>query len=263
MTAREVGLRAGRSAVVHEVGDGPPLLWFHGLNGLAPEGDPVLEALGAHHRVIAPVAPGYADLDELEDLDDVHDLALFYDDVCVALDLPPLAVAGHSFGAMAAAELVAHVPARATRLALVAPYGLWDDAEPFPDLFARPAHQMGELLWSDPDGGPGAEVQRVAALNPNRVANLDQVLPLVQGLAAAATFTWPIPDRGLRKRISRITCPTLVLWGADDQLIPVSYAARFAAALPEAVVEVVPGGAHMVAVERAAEVAASLARFLA
>jgi pimeloyl-ACP methyl ester carboxylesterase len=261
VTARRVTVRGGRSAIVHELGDGPPLLWFHGLNGLV-EDDPVLHALAQHRRVVAPLAPGYAELDELDDLDSVHDLALFYDDVCSALELPPLPIAGHSFGAMAAAELVAHVPARATALVLVAPFGLWDDAEPFPDLFARPAAEMADLLWSDPTSGVAAERQRVAELNPNRAANVDQVLPLIQGLAAAAHFTWPVPDKGLRKRLSRAACPTLVLWGDADRLIPPSYAERFAALLPDACIELVAGGAHMVAVEDAVDVAGRVGRFV-
>src|SRR2546428_4168793 len=39
-----------------------------------------------------------------------------------------------------------------------------------------------------------------------------------------AKFVWPIPDRGLKKRLHRITAPTLVLWGEADRANPLVYA---------------------------------------
>jgi pimeloyl-ACP methyl ester carboxylesterase len=262
MTARTVALRDGRAAVVHEAGTGAPLLWLHGLNGIEPEDDAMVAALARHHRVLAPVAPGFADPAELDDLHDVHDLAMHYDDLCTALELPPVTVVGHSFGGMAAAELVAHHPGVADRLVLVAPFGLWDDADPIPDLFARPPHEMADLLWSNAPGEAAEAGRRLAALNPNRPANVELVLPLIQGLAAAATFTWPIPDKGLARRLSRVTCPTLLLWGREDRLVPPSYAERFRALLPRAEVELVTG-AHMLPVEQPELVAERVARFAA
>jgi pimeloyl-ACP methyl ester carboxylesterase len=38
---------------------------------------------------------------------------------------------------------------------------------------------------------------------------------------------WPIPDRGLASRLHRITCPTLVVWGAEDRVVPVALADRW------------------------------------
>jgi pimeloyl-ACP methyl ester carboxylesterase len=46
-------------------------------------------------------------------------------------------------------------------------------------------------------------------------------------LASAGKFMWPIPDKGLKKRIHRIQQPTLIVWGASDKLIPPAYGEAF------------------------------------
>ncbi len=43
-------------------------------------------------------------------------------------------------------------------------------------------------------------------------------------MGATGKFIWPIPDKGLKKRIHRITAPTLLLWGEHDRLVPRAYA---------------------------------------
>ena len=57
-------------------------------------------------------------------------------------------------------------------------------------------------------------------------------------------IVWPIPDKGLKKRIHRITAPALLLWGRDDRLVPVSYAELFASRLLSSKTEVVEGAGH-------------------
>ena len=52
-------------------------------------------------------------------------------------------------------------------------------------------------------------------------------------LACTGKFVWPIPDKGLKKRLHRITAPTLVLWGEQDGLVPPIYASDFEQAIPE------------------------------
>ena len=53
----------------------------------------------------------------------------------------------------------------------------------------------------------------------------------MRALEAAARLLWPIGDRGLAKRLHRITAPTLLLWGSEDRIVPASYAKRFAAGI--------------------------------
>ena len=74
---------------------------------------------------------------------------------------------------------------------------------------------------------------------------------------AAASLIWPLGDRGQARRIHRATCPTLVLWGDEDELLPVATAQRWAEAggFP---VEVVAGAGHLLEWDAPGEVGARL-----
>jgi pimeloyl-ACP methyl ester carboxylesterase len=255
LSEQAVSLPRGSSQTVHRGGDGPPLLWLHGLGGVEPAG-PLLEGLiGAGRTVIAPVAPGFADLAELAEIDDVHDLAIHYDDLLDALGLERAAVAGHSFGAMLAAEIAAHYPRRVEQLVLVSPLGLWNDEYPVADLFALTASEMPELLFADPASSAAAGVAAAEG-------DVEALVALAQSMTTAAKFLWPIPDRGLARRLPRITAPTLVLFGAEDRFVPPRYADDFAAAIPGTRSKLIDGAGHMLPVERPDEVLAAVGEFL-
>ena len=251
MNSDTVTLRSGRRWQVHTGGSGPPLLWLHGLRGVDPA-DPTLAALQQRHRVTAPVAPGFNDLAELDRIDNIHELALDYDDLLEHLALTGCTLVGHSFGGMIAAEIAAHFPGRAERLVLLAPFGLWNDAYPVADVFAVPGAQLDDLLWHDagarerfaPQPAPEADLKAVAA----------ERIKLAQSLTAVTKFVWPIPDRGLRRRLPRIACPTLAVFGAQDQVVSPHYAEDFKAGLRDARTAVVKGAGHMLTYERAEDV---------
>src|ERR1700759_2503733 len=102
MNRQIVSLAEGRKWEIYIGGDGAPLLWLHGLRGVDLD-DPILKALQKDYRVIAPVAPGFNDLDELTKIDNIHELVLDYDSLVRSYGLKDFAVIGHSFGAMIAA----------------------------------------------------------------------------------------------------------------------------------------------------------------
>ena len=53
-------------------------------------------------------------------------------------------------------------------------------------------------------------------------------------MGATGKFIWPIPDRGLTKRVHRITMPTLSLWAAAPHYLSQSQNPKVALALLEA-----------------------------
>jgi pimeloyl-ACP methyl ester carboxylesterase len=241
-------LSGGRRVQVHRAGQGPTVVWLHGPHGVR-KNDPVIAALAQRYTVVAPVAPGFNDVDELDDIRDVHDLALHYDDVLEALGLDGVALVGHSFGAMIAAELAAHVPKRVARLVLISPFGLWRDDCPVADLFARPYATIDRILWKS--GEPPAFMTDPANFPNDPV---EKAVSLVQAMTSVAKFIWPIPDKGLRRRLHRVSAKTLIVFGADDAFVPAIYADEFASAITGAHKAVIPGAAHMVPYEQTAEV---------
>jgi pimeloyl-ACP methyl ester carboxylesterase len=249
-----LNLRSGRRQVVYRAGDHgdhPPLVWLHSLYGVEAD-RPIVEALAEHHHVYAPLAPGFTDLAELEDIRDIHDLALHYDDIMDALELDEAVVAGHSFGAMIAAELAAHVPARVSRLILASPLGLWNDRHPVADLFGIPAAEVPGLLYANPTRAPGSAGQ----------PDVESIIALTRGMTTVARFLWPIPDRGLSRRLYRVRAPTLVIHGALDRFVPVEYAAEFAEKLPAATTRIIPDAGHLLTVEALDPMLRAMADFL-
>jgi pimeloyl-ACP methyl ester carboxylesterase len=63
-------------------------------------------------------------------------------------------------------------------------------------------------------------------------------------MGATGKFLWPIPDKGLKKRIHRVQAPTLIVWGKEDRLSPPVYAEEFARRIAGARVEMVDHAGH-------------------
>jgi pimeloyl-ACP methyl ester carboxylesterase len=256
LSSETIKLGNGRQVQIHRTGVGPTVVWLHGPHGVR-RNDPVIEALSRHYTVIAPVAPGFNDVEELDEVRDVHELALHYDDVLEALNLRQVDIVGHSFGAMIAAELAAHVPDRVGRMVLISPFGLWRDDHPVEDLFCRPYATVDSLLWR---GGKASGPLADPANLPNDP--VEQVVSVVQAMTSVAKFIWPIPDKGLGRRLHRVKADTLVVAGAEDRFVPAVYADEFARAIRGARREIIPEAEHMVAYERTAEVAELVERHL-
>src|SRR5215468_3783370 len=249
-------LTSGLQVQIHRAGTGSPIVWLHGPHGVR-KNDPVIAELAKRHSVVAPVAPGFNDVDELDDIRDVHDLALHYDDLFEALGLDGISLIGHSFGAMIAAELAAHVPKRVVRLVLLSPFGLWRDDHQVADLFARPYATIDRILWKSGEPQPWVT-------DPANFPNdpVEKAVAVVQGMTSVAKFIWPIPDKGLRRRLPRVSAKTLVVFGRDDAFVPAIYADEFAAAIPGARAAVIADAAHMVPYEQTAEVMRLIAEHL-
>ncbi len=81
-------------------------------------------------------------------------------------------------------------------------------------------------------------------------------------IACTAEFVWPIPDRGLTRRIHRISAPSLVVWGRQDGILPPVYAEEFGSRLQDAKVEVVDGAGHLPQLEQPEVVGKLVQEFL-
>jgi pimeloyl-ACP methyl ester carboxylesterase len=259
MNSETIDLPSGRRWQVYSGGAGPQILWLHGLRGVDPD-DPTLKALQTRYRVTAPVAPGFNDLDELSRIDNIHEVALDYDDLIGALALKDFSVIGHSFGAMIAAEIAAHFPKAPERLVLLAPFGLWNDAYPVADIFAMPYTQIDDILWHD--AATREAFARTIATDADARIVAAQTIKLAQSLTAVTKFVWPIPDRGLRRRLPRIACPALVMFGAEDRVLSPRYADDFRAGLRGGQTAVVAGAGHMLPYEKPQQVVDLIERFM-
>jgi pimeloyl-ACP methyl ester carboxylesterase len=223
-------------------GHGEPLLFFHGAGGLAGL-TPVLELLGKHFEVIAPLHPGYGRSTGEEHLDSVLDSALYQFDLLEELGLERVPVLGHSMGGMIAAEMATLCSHRMTRLLLAAPVGLWIDTAPIPDFFVMSPPELMQALWYNLNSPAAAQMA-------SEFSNPEAGFEMMKSLSVAGKFLWPLPDRGLGKRLHRIRTPTLILWGEEDRLVPAAYAEAFRKEIQGSRVASFPEAGHMFPAEK-------------
>jgi pimeloyl-ACP methyl ester carboxylesterase len=239
-------------------GDGSPVVYLHGPFGQEWTG--FLEDLATRHRVFAPAHPGGEEPADLQRLDGIFDLVLYYDDLFDSLGLGKLDLVGHSFGGMVAAEFAATYPDRVRKLVLIDALGLWRDDAPVRDhVMTTPEEQIG-LLYADPSK---PEIAASLALPEDAERRHAMIIHRFSAVASTSHFIWPIPERGLAKRLRRVKADTLVLWGRQDALAPAVYAEEFAALIPGARVRVVDGAGHIPHVEQRDAVSKAVLDFLA
>jgi pimeloyl-ACP methyl ester carboxylesterase len=143
---------------------------------------------------------------------------------------------------MVAAEVAASFPARVSKLVLISALGLWRDDAPIPNFMVMTPEEFVPLLVAD-QSGPVAQT----LLAPPDLESEEGQTAVIQGvwsLACTGKFIWPIPDRGLNKRLHRVTADTLIVWGHRDNLVKSVYADEFRERIRGSRVEVIENAAH-------------------
>jgi len=241
-------------------GGGPPLVYLHAAGG--PIWDPFVEWLCKSYTVYAPHHPGTGETarDAIYAVESLWDLVLIYDEIFDALNLRNVPVIGTSFGGMMACEIAAHRPDRVSKMILLDPIGLWREDYPVAPYMLMPPEKLVATLYKDLSSAP---VQKALEMpnDPEQVAIV--TADLVWALGATGKFVWPIPDKGLKKRIHRIKAETLIVWGEDDALISSVYAKEFASRIANSRVEIIKDCGHVPQVEKLEVLQPIVTNFLA
>jgi pimeloyl-ACP methyl ester carboxylesterase len=225
------------------------LVYLFGIAGHAEKSPAMRTVEAAGWEIIVPSVPGFDGVPGFQPRDEYLDwLTTFWDSIDATGALP-CPVVGASVGAMIAAELAALRPEAVTGVALLAPFGIADAANPGFNLYGTPSgERMGHLFAK---GVPEAFARRFAHLGAEEA-------PVAGYLSdvAAANILWPLGERGLGKRLHRITASRLTLWGDLDEVNPVSNATAWGGA------QVVAGAGHLVEWDAPDQVSAALLDFL-
>lgn len=262
-TIETVDVLGGRlSMQVSVLGEGEPLVYLHSAGGL--KWDACMETLAERYKVYAPYFPGThpSDPNAIEQIETLWDAVLAYDDLLDALKLDSVRLVGHSFGGMLACELAAQRREQISKLAVISPVGLWLEDAPYTcaTFTAIPPEELPGILFHRLEA---EEVKRYLAVPEDPVGAAEADIALIWTLACTCKVIWPIPDKGLDKRIHRVTAPSLVVWGDRDRLISSVYAKEFARQLPEGEVFILPDTGHCPTIEDPERAIPRLQDFLA
>jgi pimeloyl-ACP methyl ester carboxylesterase len=83
-----------------------------------------------------------------------------------------------------------------------------------------------------------------------------------KALTTSGKFLWPIPDKGLKKRIHRIKTPTLLVWGTSDGLVPLAYAHAFNEMIAGSRLAILEEAGHLPMLEQPEEFRRAVSEFL-
>jgi pimeloyl-ACP methyl ester carboxylesterase len=246
-------------AKVKTAGSGPPLVYLHAAGG--PIWDPFVEGLTERYTVYAPHHPGTGETarDSIHAVDSLWDLVLIYDEIFDALNLGSVPVVGTSFGGMMACELAAHRPERVSQLVLLDPIGLWREDAPVAPYMLMPPEKLVATLYKNL-GSPAVQAALKMPDDPKEIAV--GIADLVWSLGATGKFVWPIPDKGLKKRLHRVKADTLIIWGDDDALISSVYAKEFGDRIANSRIEIIEDCGHVPQVEQLGIVKPLVTNFL-
>jgi pimeloyl-ACP methyl ester carboxylesterase len=229
----------GISCRVWEKGSGSPVFYLAGLVGL-PRWTPFLDRLAERHRVVAPSIPGFPGAEGHDRLDQPLDWMAAVLDLLEGAGLAAGDLVGASIGGTLAAEAAAMAPGLVRRLVLIAPLGLYDKEHPPTDLWGQKPGAWPGLLSAKPE-------TYAALVAPPEAADANEwSIMMTRASEAAARLLWPLADTRLARRLHRIRCPTLLLWGAEDKVLAPSYAERFAAGIKgKCTTRVIAGAGHL------------------
>jgi pimeloyl-ACP methyl ester carboxylesterase len=162
---------------------------------------------------------------------------------------------GTSLGGWIAAEMAVRDTARLASLTLVGAVGITAQGETIPDIFRMPVEENLRRFYAD---------QERAARRVGDVAKADMRLVAKNQATVTRLAYWPRfynPDLG--KWLHRVDVPTLLIWGAEDGLVPPKFGEAYRSLIPGAKLTVLPAAGHAPFDEQREAFLAAFSEFIA
>ena len=225
----------GVETVTYAIGDGPPLVYFHG--GGTFHGFEWSRALANDFRVYHPIHPNFGGSGDAP-FDQMGDYVQHYEMLFPALGLDTFHLAGASMGGHMAARYAAANPGDIDKLVLNAAAGLKSDQALVGNFGQVPPDQIRFMFVTDP---AWIEPYWPTSPTPEWQALRDRE----QRAAFASREDADATDRALRQGLKGFDRPTLLLWGEKDKVVPPSFVQEWQEVLPDAEVAMIPNGGHL------------------
>ena len=243
-----------------EIGEGEPIIFVHGIAGCWRNWLENLPYFGRTHRAIALDLPGFGDSPMPSWEITMANYGRLIHDFCERLGIDSVAaLVGNSMGGFISTEAVIEEPERFERLVLISAAGVsfaeWGGThlDAASRIFKAAIPLMsGERrsYWTRPRGRKlafGRVVRNPNGLRPELLA--EQVRPGLQapGFSDALASIWGYDTR---ERLQEIEIPTMVVWGLNDQIVPVEAALAYHRLIPRSRLEIFERTGHLPMLER-------------
>jgi pimeloyl-ACP methyl ester carboxylesterase len=206
---------------------------------------PFHELLAKHFTVYLPAHPGFADSKGLEEVRDIYDYAWHYADLIQELKIGPVPIVGFSLGGWTGVELAILRPHLVKKLVMVAAAGVRVPDAPMGELFIDDLSKLKKLLFFD-QNDPSIPLAMPSSLDDPRI------LQWLRAREATARIGWNpyLHNPRLAQHLRRVECPTLLLWGRHDKLLPPGMGEFYAKHIPGAHLEILENCGHMLPFEK-------------
>ena len=268
----------GQPLNVIELGEGPPVIFIHGLIGRWTHWFEQLPRFSREHRVIALDLPGFGHSPApRQDKISVPLYARMVAKLMQALEVDGAALVGHSMGGFTSVELAINFPELVERMMLISPSGISTFKNPrvlrllaMVRRFERVINTYSGMVASHADLLARRPKLRLLEPNTNIVTRHPDRLPaayieefvrglgtpgFLEGLEANANYDY-------RERLSEIVCPTMIVWGAQDKVVSVKDADVYEQMISGARKVIFQETGHMAMIERPAAFNELLEAFL-
>jgi pimeloyl-ACP methyl ester carboxylesterase len=250
---------AGTELVLVKGGAGRPLVVFHDELG-HPGWLRWHSALAGDRLLLIPLQPGFGKSPRLDWIMSVHDLAAFYSRVLREMGLVPVDVIGFSFGGWVAAEMAANNAQQFRRMVLVAPAGIRPPRGEIEDVFINRVRDYLDASVLKPSDTP-----EYANLYGGLRATPEQFEAWEDARAEVARLAWApyLANLSLPHLLEGLSgLPTLLVWGAQDRIVPLSAGEVYRKSIAGAELVVFDQCGHHPEIEKSSEFISLVRQFI-
>jgi pimeloyl-ACP methyl ester carboxylesterase len=259
-----------------DIGEGPPIVFVHGLAGCWQNWLENIPHFSRGHRVIAVDLPGFGRSEMPRWAISIEGYGRFVDAFLGEIGIERAIVVGNSMGGSIAAEIAISHPSRVEKLVLVDAVGGPALRSWYQEGFGGRLLRLARL--AEPFGAAALarrealvrrpRLRRVIlfklARHPERLApELCYEVASGAGKPGFLDALRSIAQCDFSDRLPEISCPTLIVWGQDDGLIPVRDAHEYERLIPNASKVIFDDTGHLPMLERPARFNQVLEQFLA
>lgn len=239
-----------------EMGTGKPLVLVHGLGGTSLDWAPVMKTYAkAGYHVYAPDLLGFGKTEKPDIAYSISQQEQLVNAFFQSQGIQQADVIGWSMGGWIALKFTLDNPEKVRRLVVNDSAGLTFHAGFGPEVFVPKSEQDVKALYSllEPKASP----------MPSFVArDLTRRMETNGWVIQRAVNSMMTMKDLLDGKLGGIKQPVLIVWGADDDLIPVSSGYDMAKAMPQSDLEVFQGCGHLAPAKCASQVSSKTLEFL-
>ncbi|MBO0710697.1 MAG: alpha/beta hydrolase [Acetobacteraceae bacterium] len=245
---------AGTKLHLSRAGSGKPLLVLHHDIGTVDRLDFYDALAGQGFDVLVPNHPGYGKSERPAWLRHPRDIAAIYQWLLADLGLNDVSLVGLGFGGWIAAEMASLAPRDFRRVVLVGPMGIKPAAGDILDQAIVSYIDYAKAFFHDP-----AAFEKVyGSVSTDQL----EIWDICREMSFRVAWKPYMYSQTLPHLLGGVKAPTLIVWGEQDKVVPVSTAEQFLAALPHARREIVRTCGHAVEMEQPSELAHLVSSFV-